>query len=753
MQTDGHDEYDKVIYRGAQKPGGQFQTHLFDAPVSARRFMFKLLSNQGDADHAQLNELSPVFNADDTAAARASGEANSSDVPLAEPEPPSPQDAGKFPYTDLSASAPPAVQETGEVVNGIDRFLLSQLEGKGLGFAARAEKDVLLRRVTYDLTGLPPTLQERESFLADASPGAYERVVDRLLASPRFGEHWAQYWLDLVRYADTDGYALNGTRQGAWRYRDYVIGAFNQDKPYDRFVMEQLAADEMDGAPLETLPALAFCRLGPFRANSGNQNLDRNRQEFMTEVTGSVSTTFLGLTVGCARCHDHKIDPIPQEDYYRLQAYFEATEPATLTMASAAEQKQWRKRNAEVQKVISDLEEQRQVLLKPARDRAQKKLNAMPSDKDAQAELTGDESAALAALTREQTAARSQLPPPLPPAWGIRDAGRVAPATYVLHRGNIERRDARVSPRVPGILPQAAASEQINGVTANSTGRRLALAKWLVGPGRAQTARVIVNRLWQHHFGRGIVATPSNFGGLGKPPTNPELLDWLAQNLIDGGWKLKRLHRLIVLSRAYQQASAAPAEALAKDETNALFSRAIRRRLSAEEIRDSVLFQAGTLNLKPGGEGIVVPQPPEALVELKKGAWRVTKDPAEHLRRGIYLFVERKFRLPVMVSFDQPDTMTACPERSQSTHVLQTLGLLNNQWMIDQAAVVAARLRREVPSQDDRLAHAYRMICGREPSGKELDIARQLVADPTREDALADYCHVLFNLNRFLYVD
>ncbi|MDB6138290.1 MAG: hypothetical protein JWO94_1362 [Verrucomicrobiaceae bacterium] len=749
LQMAGREDYQKVIYRGSQQVGGAPQTHLFEAPVVVRRFMFKLLSNQGNPDNAEINEFAAVFNAGETAGARAANEAEASALPLVQPKPPAAKHVGKFPFTELVQVKPPVVQGAQEVVNDIDRFVLSKLEAKGLGFAARVDRDLLLRRVTYDLTGLPPTSQEREEFLADKDADAYEKVVDRLLNSPRFGEHWAQFWLDLVRYADTDGYALNGARPGVWRFRDYVINAFNNDKPYNQFVVEQLAADEMKDAPLETLPALAFCRLGPFRANSGNQNLDRNRQEFMTEVTGTVSTTFLGLTVGCARCHDHKIDPIPQDDYYRLQAFFDAAEPATLLMAPAAEQRQWRDKSLRIQKVIGDLEEQRQTLMRPAREVLKTKLTTMPTDKEVQAAMGKEERAKLAALTREQTAARASLPPALPPAWGIKDSGPVAPASFALLRGEVTLKDHRVAPRVPGILPHADASENIEPVPGRTTGRRLSLAKWLVGPGQSQTARVMVNRLWQQHFGRGIVATSSNFGGLGQAPTHPELLDWLAQNLIEGGWKMKHLHRLMVLSRTYQQASSTSPEAFAKDETNALFSRFIRHRLSAEEIRDSVLFHAGTLNLKEGGEGVVVPQPEEALVETKKGSWRVTKDQTEHTRRSIYLFVERKYRIPLMESFDQPDTMTACPERSRSTHVLQTLGLLNNQWLIEQAALVAERLQSSSVGNNDPLAHAYKLICGREPTAKEMLIARQYVA----QESLTAYCHVLFNLNRFLYVD
>ena len=753
LQNAGQESYQKVLYRGTQVVGGKEQTHLFEAPVVVRRFMFRLLSNQGNPDNIEINEFGVVFNAGETAGARSVNDADAA-LPLALPKPPSKKYAGKFPFNELTHPKPPEVGDIGEVVNDIDRFILAKLKGAGLGFAPRPDKDVLLRRVTYDLTGLPPTLKERAEFLADQTPNAYEKVVDRLLASPRFGEHWAQFWLDLVRYADTDGYALNGTRPGVWRYRDYVIDAFNNDKPYSQFVIEQLAADEVKDAPLESLPALAFSRLGPFRANSGNQNLERNRQEFMTEVTGTVSTTFLGLTVGCARCHDHKIDPIPQDDYYRLQAFFDAAEPASLPLVSTAEQKVWREENLAIQKVIGEIEEQRQVLMKPARERLKAISASMPTEKEVQAAMDKDALSKLTEITRRLASERAKLPAALPSAWGIKDSGPLAPASYTFLRGEVTLKDRRVAPRVPGILPHADASETIEKPSGRTTGRRLTLAKWLVGPGSSQTARVIVNRLWQQHFGRGIVATPSNFGGLGVAPTHPELLDWLAEELVGSGWKLKGLHRSMVMSRTYQQASSTVSQEGSTEGAKLLFAGFTRRRLTAEEIRDSVLFHAGTLNLKEGGEGVVVPQPEDALVEMKKGAWKVTKDKSEHNRRSIYMFVERKYQIPMLESFDQPDTMTSCPERSRSTHVLQTLGLLNNPWLIDQSELFSERLRSsEFEAGTDPLPMAYLIVCGREPTDKEMQVARQFVNEQDGGDPLAAYCHVLFNLNRFLYVD
>ena len=377
IDREGTSTLSELLHRGAQRSETEEQSHVFERSVRVHRFLFKLLTNHGDREIAQVNEVSPL-----TDSASSSGplvaHRGSDRLPFAKPEPADPAYTGKFPYDQLSRPEVPKITGAG-AAGPLDRFLLATMLEKALSFSPAAPRDVLLRRITYDLTGLPPTPAEIDEFAADRSPDAYEKVVDRLLANPRFGERWAQHWLDVVLYADTDGYASDGLRRSAWRYRDYVIHAFNQDKPFDRFLTEQLAADELDPCDLDALPALAFVRLPPFRTNSGNQNLERNRQELLTTVTDTVGSVFLAMTVGCARCHDHKIDPIPQTDYYRLQAYFAATEPANLPLASSREVDLWNVRSSSVSAKLAELDGRRASLLATARRRAlERKLASFP---------------------------------------------------------------------------------------------------------------------------------------------------------------------------------------------------------------------------------------------------------------------------------------------------------------------------------------------------------------------------------------
>ncbi|MDA1215141.1 MAG: DUF1549 domain-containing protein, partial [Planctomycetota bacterium] len=784
------DDFSTVIYAGEQSDSAEPQSHLFAEPISVKRFMFKLISTQGDPDFAQLNELWPIFDAAETANVSFVPAGELKSVPLLKPEPADPLYADNYPYRPISRAAVPLVEQTADVWQPIDAWLLEKLEAKELSFAPLADRDVWLRRVTYDLTGLPPTLAELDEFIHDDSLVAREKVVDRLLSSPRYGERMAQHWLDLVRYADTDGFAADGLRQEAWRFRDYVIAAFNDDKPYDRFVAEHLAADELEPLPYEALPALGFNRMGPFRTNSGNQNLERNRQELLIEMTGAIGTTFLGLTVNCARCHDHKIDPIPQADYYRLESYFAAAEPAMLPMASPEEQRRWNQQTSEIQQQLAAVEQQRQQLENTIRQRlfnerlAQLDADVQQAVRTASAErtpdqidrvkaveeklavtppqiaaaMTADEAAQQRELDRRLQQYRRKLPSPLPQAWAIRDAGKSAPTTYVLHRGMIENKVGIVAPQVPTIFPEAELSSPQGSSRDHSTGRRLALAKWLVGPGQSQTARVMANRLWQYVFARGIVATPNNFGDMGYPATHPELLDWLAGELIDGGWTMKRIHRMLVLSRAYAQSSMPSDATIERDESNSLWSRAIRRRLSAEEIRDSLLAFSGTLEQRMHGPGVTVPLPDEVLTDLK-GRWRVTDDVAEHNKRSVYLFVERKLRLPFLENFDQPDSMTACAFRVPSTHALQSLALVNNEWVASEADRLAS-LHRWEPERDfaGQFSAVYRLVTARAPNDNERAAAQQYFEDQRTfhkndDKAWTDLCQVVLNLNRFLYLD
>lgn len=786
------DNYSEVHYKGTQPDESTEQSHVFDRPVRVRRFLVRLHTNHGDADNAQANELMPIL--DTASSSGPDAGAGQVGIAFADPAPADPDYAGEFPYDLLSLPEVPGADDPSSA-GPVDRFLLAALKEEGLGFSPLAPREVLLRRVTYDLTGLPSTPEEIDAFLGDRDADAYEKAVDRLLASPRFGERWAQHWLDLVLYADTDGYTFNGVRKSAWRYRDYVIRAFNEDLPFDRFVIDQLAADGRDRPRLEDLPALGFLRMGPFRINSGNQNIERNRQELLTSMTDVVGSAFLAMTVGCARCHDHKIDPIPQSDYYRLQAYFASTEPASLPMVASREVDDWGRKSSEVTAGLASLDVRRAALFAGARRRAlERKLQGfpmetrvavltmpemrdsaqstlamavegkvMPLDEEVKGSLLPEEREELESIEREQDGLKKSLPPPLPEAWGLQDRGGFTPATYVYHRGQVAQKKSRVGARVPSILPHADSSvppDRDDQGVGRETGSRMALARWLVAEGRSRTARVIVNRLWQHHFGRGIIGTPNDFGNMGEPPSHPELLDWLANDLIDGGWKLKRLHRQLVLSRAYQQASTPRAEGVTADPSNSLYWRANARRLSAEEIRDSLLSFSGRLNPEMGGPGAVLPLPPEVLKDLKK--YKVTPDETQHRRRSIYLFVERNFRMPMLEAFDQPDTMTSCPQRGQSTHALQSLSMLNNEWTVSQAEAIAGRMRAlSAPSEKDRIAAAYRLISSRLPTPAEVDIAEEylrgrsdeLAGGGKPEEAWGDLCLVLLNLNRFLYVD
>jgi hypothetical protein len=605
--------------------------------------------------------------------------------------------------------------------NEIDAFVLDRLRAAGLRPAPEAPRQTLIRRLYFDLVGLPPTPAEIDAFLDDSSPQAYERLVDRLLASPQYGERWGQHWLDVVRYAETEGFEYDRYLVGAWRYRDWVIECFNADKPYDEFVREQVAGDELASADRSLLVAAGFHRLGPVRRNAGNQEVAGSRNEVLTEMTNAVGSVFLGLTVGCARCHDHMFDPIRQRDYYRLEAFLAATHEKEVSLASETEQAAWQQRTDE---------------LKAEMKRVQQELGKSPDD--ARPELQSR----LKELEHE-------LPPPLDALCTVtNDAARRTPIR-VLERGNWDKPGDSVGPRVPGVLLPDGAPELPTDVP----GPRTRLAEWLIQPGNPLTARVMVNRLWQGHFGRGIVATPNDFGLNGDAPSHPELLDWLANRLVDGGWRLKAVHRLIVSSRTYRQSvgPSDPAEGFAKDPENRLLAHFPRRRLEAEEIRDAMLSVSGRLNLKAGGPSVVVPVEND-LVELlyKPSQWEVTADAREHDRRSVYLFAKRNLRLPFMEVFDQPDLQISCARRESSTHAPQALELLNGRLSNELAGAFAERIERDAPGDTRRQVElAYRLATGRPPNERETALA----ADFLSRQPLGEFALAMFNLNAFLYVD
>jgi hypothetical protein len=577
--------------------------------------------------------------------------------------------------------AVPAVKNGARCRTPIDAFVLARIEAHGLRPAPPADRTSLIRRLTYDLTGLPPSPAEVDAFVADRSADALEVLTDRLLASPHYGEKWGRHWLDLVRYGETNGYERDSEKPFAWRYRDYVVSVLNQDQPYDQFVREQIAGDQI--APgAAALTATGFYRLGIWDDEPADRELAR--YDGLDGVVSTAAQVFLGVSVNCARCHDHKIDPIPQRDYYRLLAVFQ-----NITASDGKNLKKVKTNSGSPIEVMS-----------------------------------------------------------------VGERGQMD--THVLLRGNPLLHGERVQPGVPQIL----------GGTSfvSSEGRqqpRRALAEWLTDRRNPRTARVMANRIWQYHFGRGIVPTPNEFGGLGEPATHPELLDWLASELVSGGWRLKRIHRMIVLSSAYGMSSQGAVSELARDPSNRWFWRFPMRRLTAEEVRDSILSVAGTLNVKVGGPPVHPPIPAEVMAgqSVPGQGWPVSS-PAESARRSIFVHVKRSLLVPILATHDAADTDLSCPVRYTTTVPTQALGLLNGSFANGQAARFADRLRREAPvSLEQQVRLALKLTTAR--AGDERDVMRDVafVRSLTSEGgldssaALAQYCLMILNTNAFLYLD
>ena len=610
------------------------------------------------------------------------------------------------------------------VKNPVDAFILQGLKKAGLKPAPPADRATLIRRVTFDLTGLPPTLDEIEAFVSDRSPNAWEKVVDRLLASPHYGEQWGRHWLDVVRFAESDGYEYDMHRPDAWRYRDYVVESFNDDKPYNQFVREQLAGDELDEKNSTYLVASGFNRLGPLRKNAGNQDVASSHNEVLTEMTNIVGASFLGVTVGCARCHDHKFDPFRQSDYYRLQAHFAQTQPSDLVLATKEEQDAWKAKADPVQQEIRRL----QSLLRRAPDGEKAKI-------ELQLEALDD-----------------KLPAPLSSIYTVKDEPEKALPIRVLFHGDYLNPVAKVGVRPLGILlPEGAPEEPLE--TAKP---RLRLAEWIVDPANPLTARVMVNRIWQDHFGRGLVSPPNDFGRMGTRPSHPELLDWLASRFVEGGWKIKPIHRLILLSNSYRESSLSPIEtvAAAKDSEDALLWKFSHRRLEAEEIRDAMLAISGRLNPKAGGPSFMVPIDPDLVLMLKRPQyWVATRDKSEYDRRTLYMIYKRNLRLPFVEVFDAPDTLLSCARREQSTHAPQALELLNGQTSNELAAAFAARLVQQHGTAAERIEYAWRLAAGRGPTASEKALALKFLAGGVDDGKLKEFALAVFNLNAFLYVN
>jgi hypothetical protein len=605
--------------------------------------------------------------------------------------------------------------------NPIDAFVLARLQKEGLKPSPPADRRTLIRRVYFDLTGLPPSPQDVDAFVNDRASDAWSRLVDRLLASDAYAEHWAQHWLDVVRYAESDGFEYDTHRSDAWRYRDYVIRSIREDKPYDQFVREQLAGDEIDPKNQEMLVAAGFHRLGPNRKNAGNQDAAYNRNEVLVEMTNIIGSAFLGVTLGCARCHDHKFDPFRQKDYYRMQAFFAATQQKDVPLSNVEQQATWKQKTDAIN-----------VELKALRA----KLKAAGGiDKEMEKQIEAKE---------------VELPDPLPTLQTVgEDPSRFLPV-HVLARGDSSRPGEVVGMRPPGVLLPDGAAEWGDHMAQP----RLALAKWITDPANPLTARVMVNRIWQNHFGSGIVATPNDFGRMGSRPSQPALLDWLADQFVESSFHMKPLHRLILLSSTYQQqyVAEAPAAALEKDPEDRLLWRFPRRRLSADELRDAMLVVAGRLNRQAGGPSVIIPIEPE-LVKLlyTPKQWAVNPVPAQFDRRSIYLFHKRNLRLPFLEVFDEPDTQLSCPRREQSTHAPQALELMNGEFSNSMARAFTERVARDSGTERQRqVERAFQIALGRAPVAAERKSALRYLDDggPLHEFALA-----LFLSNDFLYVN
>lgn len=823
-------------------------------------------------------------------------------------------------YRPLKRPATPEVTAADWVKSPIDAFVLAQLESNKLSPAPAADKATLLRRVTYDLIGLPPTWAEWEAFRDDNSPEAFEKVVDRLLASKQYGEHWARKWLDVVRYAETNSFERDNPKPHVWRYRDYVINAFNDDMPYTQFIREQLAGDEIDNPTPESLTATGYYRLGLWDDEPADRELARFDE--LDDLITTTSQAFLGLTVNCSRCHDHKIDPIPQKDYYSMAAFFSNIRPMQtrgenieqVLFRTPQDRENYERELADLQKQrddaqtrVSEMEEkfrkafvEKQAAaggmssdfdslkfsyyrdtweklpdfstLKPETtgDVPSKAFDIsladredafgfvfegvlnVPADGEYRFSLDSDDGSRLTidgqmivehdgihgtgkpqrrqiVLTKGQKPIRLEYfqqnyGKGLIVSWAgpgferrmlsksdqeaervdierlissrgeellgkeavreFRDRkreqnelrGRQVPADYalivkefgsqgremfLLERGNPNSPGDKIEPAFPEILDTSVPEMPKMASDASTSGRRRILADWIASDKNILTARVMVNRVWQHHFGRGIVRTPNNFGGLGTPPTHPELLDWLAVDLMENDWRLKQLHRKILLTSVYQMSSRPSPEALAKDPSNDLLSRFDMRRLSGEELRDSLLATSGTLNLQMHGPSIYPEISPEVLAgQSNPGSGWGKSTPEEASRRSIYIHVKRSLLMPLLSTFDMPDPDFTCEARFSTTQPAQSLAMLNGKFTGDMATAFANRIAKEAGDDPKaRIVSAFRIALCREPSAQEIDRNLALIEtlqskhQQSVENAWRLFSLTLLNTNEYMYLD
>ncbi len=655
----------------------------------------------------------------------------------------------------------PKVKNAAWVRNPIDAFVLQKLEAEGLKPSPAASRRILIRRAYLDMLGLPPTPEEVKAFEADKSPDAWEKIVDRLLASKHYGERWGRHWLDLVRYADSCGFEGDRDRQHTWRYRDYVIRSFNDDKPYDRFIKEQLAGDEIDPTNRDAIVATGYMGLG--LEDFAMVKLPQARADELDDILSTTGNSMLGLTINCARCHDHKYDPVKQTDYFRLQALFAPTERKEIPIPTPEEKQAYEKREAEIRTELLPL----QAEIEPVRARgvaaAKKKGQANPNDDQIRDALEGPDREAFNAY-RAKAAEIERKRIQLPIAMVVEDKKREWEPVKLHLRGDANHLGEVVQPGFITSLPGGTATVTAEAATPKSTGRRRALAEWIANEKNPLTARVWLNRVWRQHFGRGIVNTPSNFGLSGETPSHPELLDWLAseftlnqQSAISnqqsstapGNWRLKPIHRLILLSNTYKQASAQRSDALAKDPQNKLIWRVPVRRLEAEAVRDSILKITGALNTEMFGPPVYPPVDPALRADTYQGVnWPEGEDSFKTWRRSVYIKVKRSLLFPQLEVFDCPEITNAVSARNSTTTPLQALLLMNDPLIRRQAHLFAERLVKEAGKDPSRqVERAYALAFQRLPSAKERELGLTFLKD----HALADFCHAMLNLNELVY--
>lgn len=699
----------------------------------------------------------------------------------------------------------------------VDRFLDAARQEAGVTAGPRADDLTLVRRAYLDLTGLPPTPEQVDEFLADKERGAWERLIERLLDSPHYGERWGRHWMDVARYADSTGFEQDYRRDNAWRYRDYIIDAFNDDKPYNQFLREQIAGDELDHVTDETLIATGFLRAGP-RVNFREKDNPERRHDYLDDVLGTLGRGVLGMTVHCARCHDHKFDPILQKDYYSMQASIFGYVEIDYPLLDRAGVREYREKNAAIdaaqqplrdeiaeieaphrERLRIELIEERfpenvqQAAFKPEAERtageqllAAQVLSINPPRRQVVAALSEAEGDRWSKLTAAVEALEAVRPPEPPMAEIVTDGDyRYAPdgpgdnvigcpecrilpdepgsflheeggppfevpPNYFLIRGDPFSPGSEMSPGFLSVATYGDPPTALPRPDGRTSGRRLALAEWIASRDNPLTARVMANRIWHHHFGRGIVRTLDNLGRMGDAPTHPALLDWLAVEFMDRGWSVKEMHRLLMTSEAYRMASAhEDADSRAADPDNRLLWQYRPQRLEAEALRDAIMTVSGAIDLTVGGQPVFPHVPQELLLAARNGYWDNQEDGPDVWRRSVYVFRRRSLSFPFFETFDLPDQNQTAAARNVSTVATQALTLMNNEFVLNQAKLFAERLERAAPGDVDRQVDlAYRIALTRPPAPEEAEVACGLVSS----QSLVDLTHVMLNLNEFLYL-